>query len=330
MNSLLSLLKNRYLYLSAAGLILFGGLSILALDRWIMPAYTNYNAGVTVPDVTRLSLEDAQAKLELYGFRYEILDRRAHSAFPANYITDQSPEPRQIVKPNRKIYLTVNTTERPAVVVPNVENMSIRNAQIQLENYGLEVGTISYESARFRNTVIRQSVAPGDSVDQGTVVDLVLSDGLGGDIVRVPELTGLLLPEAQNRLSEAGLRIGEIRFEPSRDVIPNTVLSYSPVEETMREGQSIDLVISERFDAREVDEAGAIIDDEEGFPEELIPVAPPDTLSDGNNDDSDNSDDHNNDDSNNSDGDDNSNGSGNAGGSNSDPKSPKYNLSDLS
>src|SRR5690625_5361507 len=83
------------------------------MDLWIMPYYTNYNEGVTVPDVTRLPLDEAEALLETYGLRHEVLDRRAHSAYPANYIIDQTPEAMQIVKPDRKVYLIVNTDATP-------------------------------------------------------------------------------------------------------------------------------------------------------------------------------------------------------------------------
>lgn len=246
----------------------------MVMDHWIMPAYTNYNEGVTVPDLTKTSLQEAETLLESYGFRYEILDRRAHNSYPPDYIIDQSPSPLQIVKPNRKIFLTVSTDTRPTVVVPNVENMSLRNARIQLENSGLEVGVISMESGRFRDTVIRQSVTASDTVDLGTVVDLAVSDGLGDELVQVPEIIGLQFQEAQQKILEAGLRIGPITYRPDRDAVPNTVMSFTPNREQLLEGRELELVVSESWDAQEVDEAGAVIDgngingiDEDGNPE---------------------------------------------------------------
>lgn len=248
----------------AAVLLLVGGSALLyALDRWIMPAYTNYNQGITVPDITKLPLDEARSTLDLYGLRHEVHDRRSHSAFPADFIIDQSPPPGQIVKPARKVYLTVNTAESPTVTVPDLVNMSLRNARIQLENYGLAVGTINYESSRFRNTILRQSIPPGDVVPQGSVVDLAVSDGLGDQMVPVPDIEGLLLTEAQQKLREAGLRIGEIRFQPSRETTPNTVLAFTPNEPELREGESLNLVISELYEAREVDEAGVILEGEQ-------------------------------------------------------------------
>jgi beta-lactam-binding protein with PASTA domain len=270
MKTLLALLKSKTLYISLAGLITTGIIIALLMDFIIMPNYTNYNEGVTVPDVTKLSLDEAESLLTSYGLRFEIHDRRAHSAYPANYVIDQSPTAKQLVKPNRKVYLTVNTESTPKVVVPNVVNLSYRNARLQLENHGLTVGSTSYESDRFRNTILRQSIAAEDTVARGTAVNLVVSDGLGTRMVQVPDVEGLRLSEAQQQIMRAGLRVGEIRFEPARDVTPNTVLSYSPQGPELTEGESIQLVVSERFDAREESETGAVIDD-------TIITTPPDT-----------------------------------------------------
>lgn len=243
-----------------AGFLVLGIIIAIIMDLWLMPYYTNYNEGITVPDVTRLSLDDAEELLEGYGLRHEILDRRAHSAYPANFIIDQTPAPKQIVKPDRKVYLIVNTDSTPKTVVPNVLNLSLRNAEIQLENHGLDIGTRSYETSRFINTILRQSVAAGDTVARGTVVNLTVSDGLGSRMVQIPDIAGLTLVEAQQELLRAGLT-EEIRFQPTDEVPPNTVISYTPDSGQLPEGDTIQLIVAERLDAREEIESGAIIDD---------------------------------------------------------------------
>lgn len=255
-----SLFTNKIFYVSVASLIAAGALFLTLLDFVIMPAYTNYNEGVTVPDITQVSLEEAQQRLSDYGLRYEVAERRSNSAYPADYVIDQMPAAAEIVKPERKIYLTVNTVSNPTVKVPEVVNLSLRNARIQLENYGLRVGTISYESSRFKNSVLRQSVSPDQEVPKGTLVDLAVSDGLGEKTVKVPNITGLRLSEAQQKLQEAGLRIGEIRFQPSKEEDPNTILSYEPQREELKEGETLKLVVSERYEAEEEVESGAVID----------------------------------------------------------------------
>lgn len=256
--------------LGLTAMVIIGAAGLFAADHWVMPAYTHYQEGVTVPDITKVSYEEATERLDNYGLRYEVLDRRSHAAYPANYIIDQAPVPGQVVKPNRKIYLTVNTTEAPTATVPDLTNMSLRNARIQLQNSNLQPGVVSYESSRFRNTVLRQSVPPGEIVAQGTTVDLAVSDGLGGEMVRVPELLGEQLPDAQRMIREAGLRIGDVRFQRLQGSQPNTVISITPEVSQLREGESIDLVIAERFDAQEESESGVILEESD----ELDPSNP--------------------------------------------------------
>jgi hypothetical protein len=260
MRMLKQILTNKYFYIGTFSLMIFGAAFLYIADNFIMPYYTNYNEGVTVPDVTRISLEEAEIMLTSYGLRFEVTDRRANSAYPADYVIDQSPGADNIVKPDRKIYLTVNTEVKPQVQVPNVVNLSPRNAEIQLQNYGLVVGSKSYESSRFKN-ILRQSIPAGTTVEKGTIVDLVLGDGFGNKIVTVPEIVGLRLPEAQLKLREAGFRVEEVQFRPTKDMVPNTVLDFSPKAEQLREGETLTLVISERFEVIEQSEGGAVIID---------------------------------------------------------------------
>lgn len=263
------ILTNKLFYYIMGGFILLVVVTGILLNFLIMPNYTNYNEGITVPDITKISLTEAEERLEEFGLRHEVLERRANAAYPANYIIDQEPSALQIVKPDRKVYLTVNTEIRPTAVVPDVVDLSLRNARIQIENYGFTVGTISYESDRFRNTVMRQSLAPGDTVDRGAEINLVVSDGLGDRMVTVPEITGISLSDAQQRIRQSGLRVEEIRFEPSSEE-PNTVLSFSPDVEELTEGETLTLVVAERLDAREESETGAVGAD-------TTLAAPPDT-----------------------------------------------------
>lgn len=255
-----AILTSKIFYISIGSLAVAGALFLFLLDAFIMPAYTNYDEGVTVPDVSQVSLEEAQQQLTSYGLRYEVADRRSNAAYPADYVIDQTPSAAEIVKPNRKIYLTVNTVANPTVKVPDVVNLSLRNAKIQLENYGLRLGTVSYESSRFKNSVLRQSVPAEKVVPKGTMVDLAVSDGLGEKMVSIPNIKGLRLAEAQQQLQKAGLRVGEIRFQPSKEVAPNVILDFEPQKEKVVEGETLKLVVSERFEVKEEVESGAIID----------------------------------------------------------------------
>jgi len=252
------LITSKKLYISATVLAVTVAGTLILLDSVIMPAYTNYDEGVTVPDVTQLSLEEAKDQLTSYGLRFEIAERRSNQAFPANYVIDQNPVSPEIVKPERKIYLTINTITIPKVEVPRVENLSFRNAQIQLQNHGLQLGTVSYASSRFKNTVMRQSIEPGKIVEKGAVINLTVSDGLGEKIVKVPNIIGIKLTKAQQKLRETGLRVGEIKFQPTKEVTPNTILDYTPKKKEVVEGETLKLIVSERFEVKEENESAPV------------------------------------------------------------------------
>ncbi len=261
---------DRKLYYLIAGLILFGAVALVAMDRYIMPAYTKHGHGITVPDITRMPLDEAAAILESRGLRHELAAKRSNEAFPPDFVIDQTPNAGMIVKPNRKIYITINTTSTPTVVVPEVQNLSLRNATIQLQNSGLQVGNVTYESSRFRNSVLRQSIPSGRRVDQNTTIDLIVGDGLGSVMVRLPDVTNMHLTDAQNTLREAGLRVGSIQFQPTDRVAPNTVLRYTPDDQpNVYEGTAIDLVVSVTRSEDEEEETGPLIIGETDMDEEI-------------------------------------------------------------
>lgn len=265
----------RRLFTTFAVLVIVGATALFVADQWVMPWYTNYNEGITVPDVTKLPVKEAEALLSSYGLRHVVIDSRPHEAFPPNYIIDQAPVGSSIVKPNRKIYLTVSTTDRPVVTVPDVSNLSLNNAQIQLQNHGLRDGTITYESSRFRNAVLRQSIPGGTVVERGSIVDLVVSDGLGQRQVGIPQIVGMRLQDGQRLLRESGLRIGVIQFRPTNQIEPNHILSFTPADrDTVFEGETINLIVSEQLSVREEIESGTLLQGNT----EVIESLPSDTL----------------------------------------------------
>lgn len=71
-----ALLTNKYLYIIIFSLAGIGAISLFTLDKFVMPYYTKYNEGVTVPDVTRVSRKPKEM-LSNIGLQFEVADRRA-------------------------------------------------------------------------------------------------------------------------------------------------------------------------------------------------------------------------------------------------------------
>jgi len=256
------ILKDIRFYILLLSIAILGAVFLFLLNQYIMPAYTRHDEGVTVPDVTKLPLDKARVQLTGEGLRDSVVDRRYNASYPPDYVIDQTPSPSLIVKPKRLIYLTVNAASTPKVIIPDVTNMSLRNAKLQLQNYGLKVGNISYISNPFKNTVIKQSIKPGLSVEKETIVNLTVSDGLGVNKVAVPNITGLQYPEAQSKLRNANLRTGQVTFKDSKNQAPNIVLSYSPSDkDSLLEGSPVNLVVSQRPKPQEAPETGPVFKD---------------------------------------------------------------------
>jgi|GEM_PF-5839874 len=80
----------------------------------------------------------------------------------------------------------------------------------------------------------------------GVVVALLLSTRGGGpEKVKVPHVEGLSLEEAEARLEETGLDVGEISSEEREDAEPGTVLSSSPPPgSSLERGSAVDLTMA--------------------------------------------------------------------------------------
>ena len=111
--------------------------------------------------------------------------------------------------------------------VPDVCGVSEVKAAEILRAAGFEVGKIAYVSSDMAaGRVISQSVSPFSSLAEGSFVDLEVSMGAVHSVKTVPDLSGLTVDEARERLAEVGLVIGRIYSIQNGDK-KNTVLSQS-------------------------------------------------------------------------------------------------------
>ncbi len=179
------------------------------VDRWVMPTYTRHGVHVSVPDLRALSLDEATENLEEHALRLAPLLRRYDPEQPRDIILNQDPAPETLVKPGRRIYLTINSGEVSRIVVPDLQFVSMREAKSRLASQRLLLGEVLEDTlpAPFRNTVIRQDPAPGDSVAPGSLVTVWISSGLGDTFVPVPDITGLSVRDAEHLLARSSLRL---------------------------------------------------------------------------------------------------------------------------
>jgi beta-lactam-binding protein with PASTA domain len=107
----------------------------------------------------------------------------------------------------------MNAINPEKVAMPDLVDLTFRQAGAKLESFGLKVGRISYEPNMGINIVLAQringhEVSPGDSVTKGARIDLVLGKGLSDEQAAIPNLVGLNLEEAKIMASERFLSVG--------------------------------------------------------------------------------------------------------------------------
>jgi hypothetical protein len=198
-----------------AGII--GALSIVGLFFWL-DHYTEHDVTVSTPDFTGVHMNDIAAFADTTDVEWEIVDSLYTNDIPKGTVAEQEPRPGYAVKRGRKIYLTVNAVLPKQVKIPNVRNLSLRQAKGVLESVGLKLGELQYKPDIAKNAVLDQLVdeQPTES-DQmaiiGTVIDLVLGDGLSNTRVPIPYLQYYTLAEATDRLNLSSLNLETFKID---------------------------------------------------------------------------------------------------------------------
>jgi eukaryotic-like serine/threonine-protein kinase len=200
-----------------AGIILM--VVLLFLLSTLLGPLTRHGKNKTVPNVVGKPFEEARKILNNGGFDVEVQDSLYSDTVAKGSVLRQVPDGDATVKISRTVYLTINRYVPPMVEMPNLKDFSLRNAELQLKNMGLRIGDTSYVHDFARNTVQEQNyngapIAPGTKIQQGSAIDLVLSDGVGETEFTVPNLVGMSFGQARTFLESNGLSFLSVIPDP--------------------------------------------------------------------------------------------------------------------
>lgn len=144
---------------------------------------TNHDQKIEVPNIAKMSLEEAETALSELDLRLEILDSANYNPdYPKFSVIDQIPEAGSDVKENRKIYITLNPSGYRKVVIPPLVGSTRRQAEPTLRGLGFEIGEITYKPDMAKDEVLQmlysgKPLEAGDELQITSVIDLVLGDG---------------------------------------------------------------------------------------------------------------------------------------------------------
>jgi beta-lactam-binding protein with PASTA domain len=191
---------------------------IFTLVSLVLNSYTRHGESLTVPDIRGLKIVDASRVLEEKKLRFVITDSLYFADKPKLSVLEQNPVPQSKVKEGRVIYITINADAAPTILMPNLIDVSMRQASAILLSVGLKPGKLIYKPDIAQNVVLEmlykgQKISANSKLPKGSVIDLVLGDGLGDADVPMPDLTGLTLEEANNLLSSSSLNMGSVNYQ---------------------------------------------------------------------------------------------------------------------
>jgi eukaryotic-like serine/threonine-protein kinase len=197
----------------------FGVGLIMILLIWLN-IYTRHGQARPVPDFYGLTLEESAKLAKKNKLRYEVVDSVFTNLVPRGSIAEQNPKPGFKVKKTRRIALTINAFSPEMVGVPNLIGLSRKQALAQIISAGLEVGKLNYKPDLSVDFVLDQlnngkKVTGVDSLQKGSVIDLVLGKGLSNQRTLVPNLIGLNLGPARNKILSASLNLGTFVYDTS-------------------------------------------------------------------------------------------------------------------
>ncbi|MFD2037459.1 PASTA domain-containing protein [Belliella marina] len=217
-----------------------------------LPSYTNHGETVSVPDLEGFSYHEVENLLKSSNLNYEVnIDSGFNAELKPLTVLKQIPKAGNKVKSGRKIYLTLNSQNAPLIKMPNLVNSQLRNVQEILANMGLVRGEIKYVPDIGDNVVLEQkyrgrNVPEGFEIPKGSQIDLVVGDGLGNQILAIPNLVGMDEVDAEFLIIGSGLRIGKINYITTDTIPQGTIIRHlPPAGAEVKTGEPIDLWISE-------------------------------------------------------------------------------------
>lgn len=228
-------------------------LAVLIVLMIFLRLYTRHNQSSPIPDFRGKSLSELYDLAQEADLRVELSDSVYIFNRKPGSVIDQNPEPGTAVKKNRRVFITINATNPIKVEVPNVVGYTLRQAKAILEQAGLEVGVLTFRPDLGVNNVLDQrfdgkTIQSGTLIPKGSKVNLLLGMGMYGERTGLPQLVGLKLHDARNRIIESSLNIGRIKFDETivdyKDSLEARVYSQYPAytePNTIGFGSKIDI-----------------------------------------------------------------------------------------
>jgi beta-lactam-binding protein with PASTA domain len=163
--------------------------ALLWLTLYSLSWYTKHSDYIVVPDFRSQYIGDVIMGDKFSDFKFFVNDSIFDPEKPRGSILSQDPYPGSRVKHNRMIYLTIASLIPEKTNMPDLKDLTLRQAQSILESSGLRLGKLIFIKAFDEDAVQNQLfgsrvIAPGTKIDKGSVIDLQVGMGAKAEALK--------------------------------------------------------------------------------------------------------------------------------------------------
>jgi beta-lactam-binding protein with PASTA domain len=185
---------------------------------------------VELPSFSGLPYDVAERLAANAHVRLRVIARHPDDRMARGYVIGQFPSSGEHVREGRVVDVIVS--EGPTVAtVPDLSDMSVRDAQVALGNARLELGAVTVEKSDKvpEGRVIRQQPDAGAQVAATTKVDIAVAKGK--PVAYVPNFVGLTLVFSQTAAKQSGVSLGPPMWLPiAKNAKPKgTIVGQDPL-----------------------------------------------------------------------------------------------------
>lgn len=195
--------------------------------------YTKHGDEIMVPNLLGVNINKIEEADPHKNFEFRVIDSVYDEGYEKGAIVLQDPPARSMVKRGRKIYLTIMSSQPEIVTMPNLVDLSLRQALSELKSAGLKVGVLEYVDNFAKNAVLEQKfdgevISPGTRLQKDSPIQIVMGKGVNTEKVAVPFLIGKTENEAFDILNCASLNIGNVSYLDEKNKVHSRVYLQSP------------------------------------------------------------------------------------------------------
>ena len=226
-----SFLKQKKFYVNLIIIIvLFFVLLWLAFKT--LKVYTRHDKVYTMPCFIGLDYHEVERDYAK-DFNFILIDSIYPKGQEPGSIVQQDPLPGSKIKKGRNVYYIIVAETPEKTNMPNLKNLSLRQAIGMLDARGLEVDRLEYVEYFAKNAIIEQYyngsiIKPDTELVKGSKIVLHIGKGQEQTTVKIPNIIGKPAVEAKHLLNLAGLNVGKINYEDNDSIQYQRVIRMTP------------------------------------------------------------------------------------------------------